>query len=545
MIYSVLSNNKDLINNFLKTFSYHNNKYENLIITVDDKTSNWNDMNNIIKSYSDKIRILRLTDIERYSVQTLGLGNYFTFIKVCPIQAKLLIPFYFKWALGIDKFFMMDDDILVNCDIEKLNFDSIDGGGTDDKYGPNRIAPHMLNQFNLCNELLTEKYKFPSPIKDISRIVVCAFFMVVHEDYAEFIFRFFNSTKIYEYIKSRSNNFTVVHGTNKELYPFEEVVLNLYIKSHSKKFCLFGDKLVFQYWGNQPEYTNYKNLDYLKTCLFIHAHLRDTNGSKLHYGDWVISNIFKNRKIDITKDSSIDCPVVYCFDQGFIPFVQKSIESVLRYNPNIEIILCVPTYFEEFKSYKQIVIKDILQKINAFIETERYSPYITKAAYIRLLLPNLLQEYNKVLYLDGDILCSGNLTQLLNTPVEFIGGVPDIAESNIVAKLNMNNLNYSHYINSGMLLMNLENLRKFDFVQKCITYPVEKYPKNVQFFHDQAIINDLLKNNITILPSIYNCQLNYMRKYSIDEYNSLIIQGNKLIHFLGETNTDLFFEINN
>ena len=153
MIYSVLSNNKDLINNFLKTFSYHNNKYENLIITVDDKTSNWNDMNNVIKSYSDKIRILRLTDIERYSVQTLGLGNYFTFIKVCPIQAKLLIPFYFKWALGIDKFFMMDDDILVNCDIEKLNFDSIDGGGTDDKYGPNRIAPHMLNQFNLCNEL--------------------------------------------------------------------------------------------------------------------------------------------------------------------------------------------------------------------------------------------------------------------------------------------------------------------------------------------------------------------------------------------------------
>jgi lipopolysaccharide biosynthesis glycosyltransferase len=94
-----------------------------------------------------------------------------------------------------------------------------------------------------------------------------------------------------------------------------------------------------------------------------------------------------------------------------------------------------------------------------------------------------------------------------------------------------------------MLLMNLENLRKFDFVQKCITYPVENYPKNVMFFHDQAIINDLLKNNITILPSIYNCQLSYAKKYSIDEYNNLIIQGNKLIHFLAETNTDLFFKL--
>lgn len=526
MIYSVLSNNKDLINNFLKTFSYHNNKYENLIITVDDKTSNWNDMNNVIKSYSDKIRILRLTDIERYSVQTLGLGNYFTFIKVCPIQAKLLIPFYFKWALSIDKFFMMDDDILVNYDIGLLDFNQCDGGGTDNTAQDFMKCRNLVDQLLLCNELLNKK--FVGDIKGFPRFVVCAFFMTVYEDYAEYIFRFFNSTKIYEYIKLHSNNFNLVTTNKNPLYPFEENCLNIYIVSHSKKFALFGKNMVFQYWGFEPNVKLYQNKELVKNSLFIHTHLRNKENSKLEWSDYYFP--------ELRQISDEICPIVYCFDKNYIPFVKQSIKSVLKYNKNVKIILIVDEYiedFEDFKNFEQYTIKNSLDQIPAF-NLHGGTDRLTKFTYARLLIPEILKNYNRVLYLDGDILCTSNIEFLLKIIPPVIAGVKDIN-----ADTHCSALNYTKYINAGVLLMNLEELRNKNFTQKALSYNFQNFPKNTQWCHDQSIINDILQNDILLLSNYYNYQLHWAKKFSEQQITELS-EANKLIHFTGRLNYDLF-----
>ena len=425
MIYSVLSNNKDLINNFLKTFSYHNNKYENLIITVDDKASNWNDMNNIIKSYSDKIRILRLTDIERYSVQALGLGNYFTFIKVCPIQAKLLIPFYFKWALGIDKFFMMDDDILVNCDIEKLNFDQCDSAGVDNTALDISNFKHIRDQLNACNELLDKK--FGGYITKFPRFVVCAFIMTVYNDYAEYIFRFFNSTKIYEYIKQNSNNF-IIKRTNKNiLYPFEEHCLNVYIISHAKKFMLFKKDMVFHYWGRPDLYEDKSTV--LKSR-FIHAAILKNNTKN----DWY--NFYFSSQKEIKQNNK---PIiVYCLNDNkeYIKMMEASADSILRFCPNAEFHVIINSKNKISVSNKFITHYFPLNTVFRERLNSKEGPKdrLNNTSYLKLWIPEILKDYKKCLFVDCDCLCFEDINNIYSLDIPYLAEseIPSVDRKSVV-----------------------------------------------------------------------------------------------------------------
>ena len=195
MVYTVLTNNRILIKNFLKSFQKFNNKFENLIITIDNKTSDFDLIKLDINQFSDKIRILKLADIEDYVIKTLNLKNYKTFVSVCPIQAKLIIPFYFKQVLKINKFFMFDDDILINCNLDSLNFDQFNAAGTDNSSEDITKQIHIQDQLNACNELLTNSFKLKGRMQDFPRYVVCAFIMTVYDDYGNYIYNFFNSEK--------------------------------------------------------------------------------------------------------------------------------------------------------------------------------------------------------------------------------------------------------------------------------------------------------------------------------------------------------------
>ncbi|MDO5553875.1 MAG: glycosyltransferase family 8 protein [Planctomycetia bacterium] len=90
--------------------------------------------------------------------------------------------------------------------------------------------------------------------------------------------------------------------------------------------------------------------------------------------------------------------------------------------------------------------------------------YFSMNAYSRLLLPELMAQYDRVLYLDCDIVVNGSLAELWNTSLEgcSVGVVPDIGE--IVRKNDRYrkrlNLMHTRLFNSGMLLLDLQQLRK-------------------------------------------------------------------------------------
>ncbi len=141
------------------------------------------------------------------------------------------------------------------------------------------------------------------------------------------------------------------------------------------------------------------------------------------------------------------------------------------------------------------------------------SSHITISTYFRLFLSDLLpNDVNKVLYLDSDVIVNTSIDNLYSINIDnyAIAGIPDkeTNQENNKKRL-MIPLKYC-YVNAGVLLMNVEYLRKIDFVKKVRLFVNEHYNKIL--YHDQDILNALLYNEILYLPHKWNMMDCYLYK---------------------------------
>lgn len=204
-----------------------------------------------------------------------------------------------------------------------------------------------------------------------------------------------------------------------------------------------------------------------------------------------------------TKNKSI-VPIVYCLDKKFVDYTKLSIDSLLHDNPNAVIELIVPEYIEELSQYKQHICSNETLK-NVYIrEYDRISAF----TYARLYIPELLKEYDKCIYIDGDIIVRRNLDDVMNMDIPYIGAVKDAD-----AKWLLKEIDKPVYYNAGFLVLNLKQLRKDNFTSKCIDY-IDNHNKNYlgrdeSWLHDQTTINALYSEKITELDESYNWQLSW------------------------------------
>jgi len=146
------------------------------------------------------------------------------------------------------------------------------------------------------------------------------------------------------------------------------------------------------------------------------------------------------------------------------------------------------------KKYQNKCSINLFNMTNFKFENARLSGHIqTIAAYYRLILPDLLPNINKIIYLDSDTLTFDDLKEMYDINMEnfYYKGFLDI---------NLRfNLNIENYICSGVLLINLENLRKDNIINKMYKYMI-KNNQNL-YSHDQSLINDVCSKKIGILPA--------------------------------------------
>lgn len=137
---------------------------------------------------------------------------------------------------------------------------------------------------------------------------------------------------------------------------------------------------------------------------------------------------------------------------------------------------------ELFEDYKQIKTHD----------------YITISTYYRLKLPSLLPHIKRILYFDCDFIINSSLKDLFETDIGDapIAGVLDIDKR----KVHKN----PTYVNAGMLLMDLENMRKLDLENKFLDWT--RKHKDTITCGDQEIINEVCRGNIKIVDEEWNVQ---------------------------------------
>ena len=236
-----------------------------------------------------------------------------------------------------------------------------------------------------------------------------------------------------------------------------------------------------------------------------------TNGK--NYETEFIFNFTKNNlshlNYDInTKEKNI-IPIAYSTDNNFLYPTLVSITSLLetiKYNETFyDIYIMISNDFEKNN-------KDILEsvqnhypgkcKVN-FVEMgdmfNEQKVASNKATYYRLALPDKLPNIKKIIYLDGDTMIFDDLTELINLNMSgyYILGFLDSMYRD-VEKYGIQN---AVVLCAGVLLMDLENLRKFNSTGKFKQF-MESH-NNTIAKADQDIINAVLHGHLHTLPPKY------------------------------------------
>ena len=138
-----------------------------------------------------------------------------------------------------------------------------------------------------------------------------------------------------------------------------------------------------------------------------------------------------------------------------------------------------------------------LQQDNSLFENLALTRHLTAATYYRLSIPKILpQKFDKVIYLDTDMVVTGDLEELWNIDVgnNYVLAVEEIYKDTSTIKVLINlgiNPEYK-YFNAGLLVMNLEKWRTDNIAEKVIEYTKKNRDK---VRHDQDTLNVLLAGN--------------------------------------------------
>lgn len=149
--------------------------------------------------------------------------------------------------------------------------------------------------------------------------------------------------------------------------------------------------------------------------------------------------------------------------------------------------------------------------------------HLSITAYFRLILPAVKTNWDKIIYLDCDIVVKSSLNELFNTDLKnsYLAAVPDISEEKHAARLNI-----CHYCNSGVLIFNAKKWREDNVSEKIFLWIKENENKIV--LHDQDILNAVINNNILILDKKWNAQI--IRDYDEITYNEW--KNANILHFI-------------
>lgn len=149
-------------------------------------------------------------------------------------------------------------------------------------------------------------------------------------------------------------------------------------------------------------------------------------------------------------------------------------------------------------------------KVDDSFETAYEVRHVTKATYYRLLIPNIIKDYDKVIYADVDIIFRLDLWNAYNQDLTgfYVAATYDIGMNQDDKYLSSLGVEKWQYLQAGFVVLNLEEMRKDNMVAK-----FRVLAKNNYKYQDQDILNISCKGKIKFLLPCYNvndCALIFM-----------------------------------
>lgn len=211
-------------------------------------------------------------------------------------------------------------------------------------------------------------------------------------------------------------------------------------------------------------------------------------------------------------------PVFFATDNNYAPFVAVTLESILEN--------CSKDYFYHFhilttdleKKYEEVIskyesedvkidfisLRDILTKIKVKFHLRDYYSIET---YYRFFIANMYPEYDKVLYLDCDIVVLGDIAELYNTDISnlYLGAISEevMTEIKVFGDYVEKALDVpvNEYFNAGIMVMNLKELREARIEENFFDL-INRFKFRVT--QDEDYLNVLCKGKVKLLDLGWN-----------------------------------------
>ena len=195
--------------------------------------------------------------------------------------------------------------------------------------------------------------------------------------------------------------------------------------------------------------------------------------------------------------------VVFAGDYAYIRQIETAMKSLCRHNSHLKIYLLNQDIPQEWVSQIRIYLQEMGgDLIDCKLIGSQYKmnwsnklPHINHMTFARYFIPDFVTE-DKVLYLDSDLIVTGDLTPLFEL---------DLGENYLAAARSCFGAGVG--FNAGVLLINNKKW-KLDNIRQQLVELTEKEHENVGE-GDQSILNILFQSSYYQLEDIYNFQIGF------------------------------------
>ncbi|USF26369.1 hypothetical protein N510_001297 [Firmicutes bacterium ASF500] len=218
-------------------------------------------------------------------------------------------------------------------------------------------------------------------------------------------------------------------------------------------------------------------------------------------------------------------PIVLSSSNVFAPACAVAIQSIL-YNASVEKFYDIVILESDISDKNKKLILSMVDGTDnisiRFIDVtpiiKNYtlvaSEHLTVETYYRFLIQEILPEYGKILYLDGDLVCNRDVSELFCVDIEGymlaaaydpdVGGQINLKNSDtlsyLVHELKMEDP--SSYFQAGVLLLNLKEMRSAYSLEQWLTFAGKRYR-----YCDQDVLNRYCQGRVKYIDMAWNVMI--------------------------------------
>lgn len=458
-------------------------------------------------------------------------------------------------------------DVVTTCALDKTSWINYYKPGFECENGINiyrfQTTPNKnVRQMEKINSLLENEHNYEDEVVCLHEIgPYCPeLFEYIHGNYCKYKAVIFVSYMFY------TTSMCMLGVPNALLMPIacDEAVIHLlhfqrvflehngfiFISSEEKEFV---DKLfhtnnlthVVCEFGENPASTNEKQWDVIKQKL---KNIMD-----------FVPNVEKNIICSYKKEYGLyheirpvygenSIAIAFASDDRYVPVLSVAIQAVLNRavsHNNYDIIVLSDGISIRHRKLLLSMIEERKNISIRFLEVgyllDQYifqftNIQLSRATFLRFFLPDTMKNYDRILYLDGDIVLMRGIEELFYVDLKdnLVAAVEDSYVS-VMRKITPNIERHlqedvgldsdEKYFNAGVLLINLNEFRK----QYSVKYMCDMAAERKWIWEDQDVLNKLCRKKVFWLSKAWN----------------VLWTRNKNLHELMMTNDEYFRSFNN